>query len=63
MVLLNRTPGRLPEKFQELIDGYNAGSRNIEEIFAELLALSNVLTEEQTRHAAGEPVGRRADGL
>jgi len=33
-----------------LIDGYNAGSRNIEEIFKELLALSNVLTEEQTRH-------------
>ena len=50
MVLLNRTRADYLEKFQELIDGYNAGSRNIEEIFAELLALSNVLTEEQTRH-------------
>ena len=50
MVLLNRTRADYLEKFQRLIDGYNAGSRNIEEIFAELLALSNVLTEEQTRH-------------
>jgi type I restriction enzyme R subunit len=50
MVLLNRTRADYLERFQELIDGYNAGSRNIEEIFAELLALSNILTEEQTRH-------------
>ena len=50
MVLLNRTRADYLEKFQELIDGYNAGSRNIEEIFNELLALSNILTEEQTRH-------------
>ena len=38
------------EKFQALIDSYNAGSRNIDEIFKELLALSEVLNEEQTRH-------------
>jgi type I restriction enzyme R subunit len=50
MVLLNRTRADYLEKFQELIDGYNAGSRNIEEIFKELLALSNILTEEQSRH-------------
>jgi type I restriction enzyme R subunit len=50
MVLLNRTRADYLEKFQELIDGYNAGSRNIEEIFKELLALSNILTDEQTRH-------------
>jgi type I restriction enzyme R subunit len=50
MVRLNRTRADYLEKFQELIDGYNAGSRNIEEIFKELLALSNLLTEEQTRH-------------
>jgi type I restriction enzyme R subunit len=50
MVLLNRTRADYLEKFQELIDSYNAGSRNIEEIFNELLALSNILTEEQTRH-------------
>src|SRR5439155_22146032 len=50
MVLLNRTRADYLEKFQELIDGYNAGSRNIDEIFKELLALSTILTEEQTRH-------------
>ena len=50
MVRLNRTRADYLEKFQELIEGYNAGSRNIEEIFRELLDLSSVLTEEQTRH-------------
>jgi type I restriction enzyme R subunit len=49
MVQLNRTRADYLEKFQELIDSYNAGSRNIEEIFRELIALSNTLTEEQTR--------------
>lgn len=50
MVRLNPTRADYLEKFQALIDGYNAGSRNIEEIFKDLLALSQVLTQEQTRH-------------
>ncbi len=50
MVRLNPTRADYLEKFQALIEGYNSGSRNIEEIFKELLALSQVLTEEQTRH-------------
>ena len=50
MVRLNPTRADYLTKFQELIEGYNAGSRNIEEIFKELLALSLVLTDEQTRH-------------
>jgi type I restriction enzyme R subunit len=50
MVRLNPTRADYLTKFQELIEGYNSGSRNIEEIFKELLALSQVLTEEQTRH-------------
>ena len=50
MVRLNPTRADYLVKFQELIEGYNSGSRNIEEIFKELLALSTVLTEEQTRH-------------
>jgi len=33
-----------------LIESYNAGSRNIEELFEELLKLSRNLTEEQQRH-------------
>lgn len=50
MVRLNPTRADYLAKFQELIDGYNSGSRNIEEIFKELLALSQILTDEQARH-------------
>ncbi len=50
MVRLNPTRADYLVKFQELIEGYNSGSRNIEEVFKELLALSILLTEEQTRH-------------
>ncbi|TAK86871.1 MAG: type I restriction endonuclease subunit R [Betaproteobacteria bacterium] len=50
IVRLNRTRADYLEKFQALIDAYNAGSRNIEEIFRDLLALTGVLTEEQGRH-------------
>ena len=38
------------EKFEALIETYNAGSRSIEELFAELVALSNSLNYEQERH-------------
>ena len=50
MVRLNRTRADYLDKFQQLIDAYNAGSRNIEEIFKDLLALTGVLTKEQGRH-------------
>jgi type I restriction enzyme R subunit len=50
MVRLNPTRADYLAKFQELIEGYNSGSRNIEETFRELLALSLILTDEQTRH-------------
>jgi type I restriction enzyme R subunit len=50
MVRVNKTRADYLEKFRALIDSYNSGSRNIEEVFKELLALSNILTEEQTRH-------------
>jgi len=50
MVRLNRTRADYLGKFRELIDEYNNGSRNIEEIFRELVALSRVLTDEQGRH-------------
>jgi type I restriction enzyme R subunit len=50
MVRLNPTRADYLEKFQALIESYNSGSRNIDEIFKELLALSTALTEEQTRH-------------
>ena len=50
MVRLNRTRADYLEKFQALINDYNSGSRNIEEIFRDLVALSRVLTAEQERN-------------
>jgi type I restriction enzyme R subunit len=50
LISLNKTRANFAEKFEELIDSYNAGSRNIEELFQELLKLSRSLNEEQQRH-------------
>ena len=50
MVRLNRTRADYLEKFEALIEAYNSGSRNIEEIFKDLLMLTSALTEEQGRH-------------
>ena len=50
MLQLNKTRTDFAEMFEELIETYNAGSRSIEELFEELVKLSNGLNEEQTRH-------------
>ncbi len=50
MVRLNRTRADYLEKFEALIEAYNSGSRNIEEVFKALLTLTQTLTEEQERH-------------
>ncbi|MDO9597011.1 MAG: type I restriction endonuclease subunit R [Azoarcus sp.] len=50
MIQLNRTRADFAEKFEALIESYNAGSRSIEELFAELVTLSNSLNDEQERH-------------
>ena len=50
MVLRNPTRRDYLETFQRLVDAYNTGSRNVEEIFRELIALSQILTDEQARH-------------
>ena len=50
MLQLNRTRADFAEKFALLIDNYNAGSRGIEDLFAELVKLSNSLNEEQKRY-------------
>jgi type I site-specific restriction-modification system R (restriction) subunit len=39
----------LAEKFQHLIDAYNAGSQNVETFFAELKAFARTLSQEQQR--------------
>jgi len=50
LVSLNRTRADFAEKFEALIESYNSGSRNIEQLFEELLALSKKLDTEEQRH-------------
>jgi type I site-specific restriction-modification system R (restriction) subunit len=50
LIRLNKTRVDFRESFEELIESYNAGSRNIEELFEELLRLSRNLNDEQQRH-------------
>ena len=50
LVALNRTRADFSEKFEELIESYNAGSRTIEALYQELLNLSNSLSTEEQRH-------------
>ena len=50
MVELNRTRADFSEKFEELIESYNAGSRTIEALYQELLVLTHSLNDEEQRH-------------
>ena len=50
LIEVNRTRVDFREKFEEMIEEYNNGSRNIEDLFNELVALGKSLTEEQQRH-------------
>ncbi len=50
IIPFNRTRVSYLEKFTDLINAYNAGSRTIEELFHELLELSASLDNEEQRH-------------
>ncbi len=50
LVRLNSSRTDFTKRFATLIESYNAGSRNIEELFEELVKLSKALSEEQKRH-------------
>jgi type I restriction enzyme R subunit len=50
LIRLNKTRADFAETFEELIERYNTGSRNIEELFEELVKLSRNLSEEQHCH-------------
>lgn len=50
LIQANKTRADFSEKFEELIESYNTGSRTIEEIFAELLNFTNTLNTEEERH-------------
>lgn len=52
MVRKNRTRMALKDRLQKLVDEYNAGSKNIEEFFQELLRLAQELTQEDQRAIA-----------
>ena len=49
MVRLNKTRADYLEKFQRMIDEYNAGAANVEEFFERLLKFVNELREEEKR--------------
>ena len=50
LVRANPTRADFLTTFEALIESYNAGSRNIDELFQELLALSRSLSDEEQRH-------------
>jgi type I restriction enzyme R subunit len=52
MVALNRTRTDYVEKFLEMIEEYNSGSKNVELFFDELLAFTKKLSQEEQRAVA-----------
>ena len=50
LIRINKTRTDYAAKFEALIESYNAGSRNIDELFKELLGLSRSLNDEEHRH-------------
>ena len=49
MMQLNASRVDFADKFQKLIDEYNAGSKNVEELFAELVKFARELSAEEKR--------------
>ncbi len=49
LIRMNRSRMNFQEKFQQLIDEYNAGAINVEVFFNRLVALAQELTEEEKR--------------
>jgi type I restriction enzyme R subunit len=52
MVRLNRGRIDYMQQFQRMIEEYNAGSRNAEQFFADLIEFTRKLTAEEQRHIA-----------
>ncbi len=50
LIVLNWTRIDFRDKFEALIEAYNAGAANIEVLFEELVKLAQSLSEEQQRH-------------
>lgn len=54
LLTLNRSRIDYLERFQRLIDEYNSGAHNVEEIFAALIKFAQDLNEEERRHVREE---------
>jgi type I restriction enzyme R subunit len=54
LVRLNKTRTDYLEKFQQMIDEYNAGSLNVEQFYQQLVTFAQELNEEEKRHIAEE---------
>ncbi len=52
MLQLNRSRVNYQERFQQMIDDYNAGSANVELFFDELIKFARELNAEEQRHIA-----------
>lgn len=52
MVRLNQGRMSFLEEFQQMVDEYNAGSRNVEGFFRDLIDFAQRLNEEEQRHIA-----------
>ncbi|MGH2551875.1 MAG: type I restriction enzyme endonuclease domain-containing protein, partial [Thermomicrobiales bacterium] len=52
LIKLNSARTSLAEKYQQLIEQYNAGSKNIEELFEELKGFARALSKEEQRAVA-----------
>ncbi|MBU1659875.1 MAG: type I restriction endonuclease subunit R, partial [Chloroflexi bacterium] len=52
MIRLNKSRMNYYQKFQELIDEYNAGAKNVDAVYAELLSFAQSLNEEEQRGIA-----------
>lgn len=50
LIRFNKTRTNYQEKFEELIESYNSGSRNIDDLFRELVDFSQALSNEEQRH-------------
>ncbi len=50
LIRLNPTRSDFQRQFEDLINSYNTGSRNIEDLFNQLVVLSRALSEEEHRH-------------
>jgi hypothetical protein len=58
----NKTRADFAENYEELIESYNAGSRNIGDLFEESLKFTRSMNEEQQRHAHARGICREGDG-